>query len=514
MSQPLINKRSSPQKVAQERDKTFRREQSITPFGRENSFNEARLKAHPMMGPFIAVAQSDQDKSTLGNVLPVATLMEGATDPHLLYNGERLPEHVLWTDLLGGVAFSAEALQSFASLTEVCSSRFGYDEIAVLDLSNVSGDNHEYLVQSWLVQRLLMGRQMQARRNTELMRGLAELREHHEHTQTAFSRLERFVVETGAAVRKPILSLQPASDISAAILKDGDLLEQRLPCDSSGLSDFALYVQQLEPGDGGQLTVNLSTCENEEIVAGWSIASQHLVNGWLRLSLPASLGVDQLTPALHLSWEGLNGVSIAHSVKHPDLRHQARRNGRETGSVLALKVWKYIAGCTGPVTSDGVLPNGSTVTRRIVSPEALAEAMNLNPGNDGFLFNRDFRALQVHPFRGGVAAGLLPNSAPKGSRRISAKVITRTDKAPDVEYALALARTGDRSTSGQLPEFPDGMKTDWRRLPPLTQGELHLFLSEPLELPHDLYLMTRLPDDVPRADWAWANFEQVEICLA
>jgi hypothetical protein len=58
------------------------------------------------------------------------------------------------------------------------------------------------------------------------------------------------------------------------------------------------------------------------------------------------------------------------------------------------------------------------------------------------------------------------------------------------------------------PAFARGCMTAWCRLPPLGADLLDLVLPEPVSEPHDLYLMTRLPDG-QTAEWAWATFDTV-----
>jgi hypothetical protein len=364
-------------------------------------------------------------------------------------------------------------------------------------------------LQSWIIERFLNVGSTWARRNVDLMRSLVQLRDEHAQCQSRFSALEKFVAGLPGIGRTAGVSLPTGGRLAALEMANGGILEQRIPLESAGLSDVAVSLAGPAP-ENGVLLASLHTLEDGETAATWRLPSDMLAAGEIRLSLPTALGPDSRTAALRLAWAGGAPLHLAASLMHPDPRFQATMDGRAAMATLAVRTWKYVAGCAAPIPSDGHLPVGNHLHARVVAANELARAENMNADNAHFRFIPDLTALQVHPESGGgVAAGRLVRALGAGAARVRARVHTRHAEAAEIEYALGVMPSGSMMPAPEMPPtFARGCMTAWCRLPPLGADQLDLALPEPVSEPHDLYLMTRLPDG-QTAEWAWATFDTV-----
>lgn len=350
-----------------------------------------------------------------------------------------------------------------------------------------------------------------ARRNVALMREAAQLRVFHEKVQDSFARLERFVAEHALAGRTERLALTPDDALEPLRLSPGGTLAQRLPRASAGLSDLAVDVEAA-PDPVGTLTATLSTAEDGQEVARWSIAGGDLAPGWLRLSLPAALDPDPMTPVLALAWEGAGPLVVRAAVAHPDPRFQAHLDGTPAGRVAALRLWSYVEGCAVPAPADAWLPCGEAASRRILSRDVLARARCLNAANEHFGLVEETGAINLHIVPAAVAIARLDEVVAPGTRGIEARIRSPMRHAPVIEFAIGLAPVAERPDGpDRLPLFPTRAATPWRALAPEEAGRLDLWLARPPEEAHDLYLLTRRAGGGADIDWGWALFERIAL---
>lgn len=309
----------------------------------------------------------------------------------------------------------------------------------------------------------------------------------------------------------------PSVETGAIELNSETDIEQRLPIASPGLSDIELFIEEVQNPEGGSLAVTLSTAEDGVARGHWEVAGHALAGGRIRLSLPVSLETEVLTPVLTISWVGEGFVRVPTALFHPDPRFQAHLAGLPDGRVLACRCWTYVPGCEASIPANVVLPSATdakVARTRLLARRLLETAVNLTPTNEHFRYLEDADALMVHAPTSGASVGMIPGVALKGVTHIKAQVCTRSDQAPTVEYALAIAPTALRpEPGGALPEFEDGHQAPWISLDALELGEIHLPLDGPLSEPHDLYLMTRLAGGAGDASWGWSTFGKIKITL-
>lgn len=468
------------------------------------------------MDLFVAIAQADAGAARLrGIALPVALFHpEPAEGVHFTLSGDPVEPHEVWLRLVGGIALSEQGNAELTALSALYGKWFDTDGPPVLDASAIAAKTRTEEICAFVIGELAKGRTAQAKRNHQLTRDIAALRVAHEQIQQSFSRLETFVYDGGLAVRTPAEALMPASRPRRIVLAPGGLLEQRLPRSSVGLSDLAVHFAGPSPVPHGTLEVSIATREDDAVAGRWRLSDAELSPGWLRFSLPESLGADPRTPEVRLSWQGDGPVHFDLSMKHPDERYQVRRDGAPQKEVLAVRSWSYIAGCAAPAPVEGQLPSGRTATRRAISREVLERAVSLNGATKHFGYRADHDVLQVHVIPGKVAVGLLPGLLGAPVISIASRISTIAAKAKDIEYRMAVAPAGKRATSLEtLPKFAAGWITDWTRLAALETGNLEIAFEPPLDGPHDLYLMTRLADGVTDSSWGWSTFSSLSVTL-
>lgn len=417
-------------------------------------------------------------------------------------------------------AISTQVLGAFAFTS------FSYDRLHALlpgaelllkchiqDIDFVDGpDLHTLnsLFQSRIIDRLLDSRAQKMERNIALNRALSVLRREMSEIQIAFSKLEQFVNAGGRAARKLTAVLPPQTPPALLFLRDGDVLLQRFPGSSAGLTDIAIYVAVMPPSDG-ILQCWLETIEDEVQHGCWTMTTDKLSTGWLRLALPIALEPDMRTPRLRCCWSGAQDLVLDLGAPHPDPRFNLRVNDVASHQTLALKTWIFVPGCAAPLTMDGHLDDGHPPKMRHIPLEMLREAENLNVENPHFHFHDDFAGLLVHPMGQGVSAGRLRQAIPKGARRMSIDIRTMHHAGPQVEYAAIVAHPTRRALSQMdLATFVAAHDPAWQRISAMEESQIHLDLGNAAQESLDLYLITRLPPDAS-FEFGWAVFSNARI---
>lgn len=490
------------------------------------------------MIPYLAAAPQDIDalcamQAASPGGLSCGLLGQTAPDaPQILLEGRALPPEAVLGGLVAVVLLSAPALPAVQAFLQAFAARFGGPAPAVIDLADVpSGERPLFLARA-VAGLLVAERAARAARNVVLMRDLAQMRQAQARLQEAFSRLEDHVVGQGLTGRRQSLALEPPAGAPLVALHPGRPLCQRLPQGSAGLSDLAILIAGPAEGEaaalgGGWLHIRLETLEDAQTHAEWQLAAATLEPGWRRLSLPAGLEAAARTAVLHLDWQGQAPLSLALGLCHPDPRFALHEGGapRADGHLLALRLWSCIPGVAAPAVSGGLMPGVTRLRQLHLSGEDLSAAVNLRPDNQPFLYLADSQALLLHVSPAGLSAGLVAAAVPAGATHLSARIMTRAEAGPPIEYAFGLwpaaeagAESGAESGAsvlpdGRLPAFAPHHVTQWQRLAAMVESELHLPLPAPLAVPHDLCLMARLPEGVEDASWGWSTFAAIRVLL-
>lgn len=459
----------------------------------------------PTWSPVVLVQECDL-AAAMALPLPLALVVVG-TGGVRDTRGEALDTETVLRDGLVRLVLSAPGLQADAGFAADWTARFGPGSLPErLDLS--AGDPREQAqaALAGVAAAAVRAQGATLLRNRRLMRDLAELRLAHDQTQAAFAALEDHAYRTGLAERRMLRHLPEQRIHPPCLLAPGAQVDQRLPCDSAGLSDVALAIPKGFGVEEGELTVALDLAESGACMAEWHIPAALIRPGWLRLALDRALGSDAQTPVLRLRWHGREQLRLASSFAHPDPRFQPRPGA----PLLALQIWKHLPGTRTPPAAGSQLARGADrVTRWHLGRSHMELAAGPGPAKPGAAldYSAGFGGLMVRPGADGlVQAARLDGGLAPGVVQVSGGVKTEQATGPAVDYALAAAPVAARPRStGNLPAFAPGHVSDWLHLPAGKWGELHLFLPAPLAEAHDLYLMTRLapgetaPDTPPEA---------------
>lgn len=361
----------------------------------------------------------------------------------------------------------------------------------------------------WLVIQIIKYRDDAAVRTSRLMRELGVMRRQHDETQASFRALEAYFYQNAKSSRSPDLILSPVARQRPLTLTGGSRLEQRLPGSSVGLSDIALHIPAARPARG-LLHVSLTSPDTGEMLAAWEVDAATLPVGWLRLSTERALDSQPVTLVLTVSYEGPDRVQLSNSVHHPENRFQPRHDDMTVPVVPALQIWRWIAGVEVPLAANAILPIGTRDGLRRVHAQALTTARDLNDPNVEIGLQADTEALLVHALEDRMAGAVLSSIALPGARHLYADIRTYHHNASEVEYRIAVAPAGVRSP-GVLPDFAADMASDWVRMSPMEDGQVHLFLPKPLDRPCDIYLLTRLPEQGRSNAYAWSTFANLSL---
>lgn len=394
-------------------------------------------------------------------------------------------------------------------------------QLSVLDLTEhsavLSFEKYKEHVLKWLLGLTISERSAMARRNVTLRRELSVVRRSHEATQLAFSQLEKFTYEAFSNPRWRVLTLEPQVHLAPKVLHQGERLKQRVPGDASGLSDFAVFVSNIESIEHGVLAVQLESAESGHSEAEWLVdATKFDSTGWIRFSLLSSIGLDKQSLTIQLAWRGDTPLELGCSVAHPDPRFQAHLENVQSENVLALKCWKYIEGVITPIPSDGHAAIGrfnvgpSLSNRVLVDIDRLFLVENLNPSSYEVSFDSKQNGVLVHPPKIGIAIGRVPTCFNSAVKSISATIETISEHGPNIEYCIAIGNKQLRDLE-YLDEssFLQNNKSDWLQIRSNYRSQINLYLAEDEADMSDLYLMTRLADGIDDNSFAWAIFKEI-----
>lgn len=295
-------------------------------------------------------------------------------------------------------------------------------------------------------------------------REMGQLRQTLEQSLQHFERLEAFAWQIGKGERNQVLHLPPQGDALEVTRRAA----QRLPVDSTGLSDLAIWVGQ---PIAGELNLRLRLVDSDAVVAEWRLTDP--AAGWLRLALPRALPADAQTPVIELEWDGAQPLPLGLSHDHPDPRYHC-----DGSRMLAVRLWKFLAGVTSPLAPQSLAPlTESARSRRLIGLGAMAEAAALgDPARVEFLDWAGGVILRPGPETPAMLR--LPLAAEAGLCRFQGMAMVEGEAPAELAYALALP--------GQEPE-----PMHWQSMTPGEPTGLHILLPEPLGETHDLWLMAR-----------------------
>jgi hypothetical protein len=474
------------------------------------------VNASSSVGPFMASAPVDFVALEKAHPeINFASVENGAGAPVFSRGGTKLSDHEVFVGCVGFVADSKAALETIGAARDTWRARFGVDAPPVVDISGIAAPtDRKVAMLAFVADACAKDRVAQAARLLSSQREVLQIRAAYEEVLTSFRSLELFLGQSAKATRWIGTVIEPLDSRAPLRVKEGDVVKQLLPTDSSGMSDVGFYLISAPPRGKGELRVSLSLLETGQRVASWQIPGERLRTGWNRFALEAGLGVEARTPLLQFDWDGEETLRFGLSMRHPEERFCVSVNGTPGVAVLAVQAWKSIPGARTPVTPDAFLSGGATPRRWTFSEQVLKNVVDLAPVPDHVKFVPEHAAVMVHPVKDRVSVAVLPSAACEGMRHITADATITHPASADVEYALAIGDPDDRPRGpGEMPDFTDANHSGWVRVKAMRTTQVHLVLQTPLDGSADVYFMTRLADKDANTSNAWATFSNLRATI-
>jgi hypothetical protein len=493
---------------------------SVLQIAESSSARDQSKSHHSFRGPALLIADRDFPLlpkhiccETL-NVVKVSHVNSSAIFALVTPDGD-VPTEIQAFDVCAAAAFTKEGkdvLDTLAKTTNATVQKTQPFSIVEIELGN------EATAVSSAIQRgcIALLSEM-AMRNALLSLSLAAVRGEHETLQESFLVLEQSLSSLGT--REKVVFETPVA--SAHVTVDGGGIVQRFPISSTALSCVELYVVVEGRGLDGTMEVRLATLEDGQAVGQWRVPLAGLGSGWKRLALRRSLMGRAKTVELTVRGLVKSGPQLRLALSHPtpiDDANYRTSSGEWGQSPLALRIWRGLpnAGNGPALRGDAGSLAGSIAVCRL-PPEILAahEPMGDDSG-ELVKYIAEVEEIQVHPRPRRVVCARLPEAILRGTRRISATVVTRHNEAPPIDYAL-LTVTGRRQAIWALRRAtslagPAENFSGWHTVLPSHPTRINLTLSEVPTKAGDLLLLTRsaYPNNT---SYAWARFADIEIEL-
>lgn len=445
--------------------------------------------------------------------LPVSITVATVSDNELLLNdikGGAVTFGQIFPFVVGLVALSKAGLAQMKQVSDSWAVHAGESAPPMMVLDNPNGTERRADIVEWLAGQLAGNQQQMARRTTTLMRELAILRQQHETMQESFRRLEQFVQGNGLTHRVLETTLSPVQGQQPISLGGGSSLVARLPGSSVGLCDIAIQINNAGILPEGRLSCSLLSTDSKVTVATWEVSHDRLREGWLRLSLDNALGMDPISLKLHLTWHGKGNLLLATAMIHPDARFHPSLDHAELDAMLAIQLWRWVPDAAAPLAADAISQVGGQGKLHYVEASLLATATA--PGSEERLpMLDDSASLLVHVDPKLTKCAVLPGIALPGVRQVSGRIHTRHPKGPAVEYCLALLPQSRRTSQSGLPHFDPKLSSGWICLQPDEGGQATVLAPEALKEPHDIYMLTRLPNGTNTNEYGWSTFSDIRL---
>jgi len=349
-----------------------------------------------------------------------------------------------------------------------------------------------------------------AKLNSQLMLGMAELRQAHEELLNTYNALRSFVSDSRIGLPAEGFVNHPDTD-KPATPPEATKIEQVLPVELRSLCGVSLHLARSLPDYAqGELFVELLSPDDDDVRFSWRVPCDRLRPGWITFAFERNFGFLRRGVMLRLAWRSPARHAPQFSLGPLQLRPDkaAVVDGVRLQRSLALKAWISVPGAPLQLTSQmwPALTSGEQPVTRIclVIGEETEVVDVAGPNRTSAHTAVELLAsrgrILVHPFGTQPTVARLVDACPPGTRRIVADVETDNELAEIVEYGLALPQGGDTS---------DSLATiEWQPVPPKVRGTVQLDLPAPLEHRGDLYLLTRMPQGLP-PHYAWAQFTRI-----
>lgn len=395
----------------------------------------------------------------------------------------------------------------------------------VLDLSESAASEQ----MTWQVRLLLRlveisqsDAQLSAEREVKLHGQLYELRQEYDQARGAMQFMQDRLAQLSQAPCSLAYAFAPGTELHHC-KTDGEVIRQRLPIRSEGLSGFDLYIPpgRRSSAPHEHFLVTLRSCESDAALGTWKIMGPHLTDGWVRCAFPAALTSPYHQTELLVQWCGAadHCPGLALCPVDPWRELCATVNGAPLAGALAHAVWTAVPGAKTGLESapikTGIEGEARAAFTHVLGRNSITRAQTTTDTSahyfDPLHNNTGFR---LHPLDGIVAAAVFPDVCLSGTQSVAAVVqISHPAARHAVEYAMALTRAEAR-----LRVFPGDSRgsdivaiSDWQSVPP--DGSPHvvtLSLPPPCPDPLDLHVATRMYNNLPTTH-QWADWLEIRV---
>ncbi|TGN68016.1 hypothetical protein E4L95_02895 [Paracoccus liaowanqingii] len=320
-----------------------------------------------------------------------------------------------------------------------------------------------------------------------------------------FREIESFLYALGNPHVAQSLNWEPSGAV-AELPADGSVV-QHLPLNIVSITAIDLWLPERLHVRNCEIRVSLQDSSGDEHALAEIPDEMRIGSGWVRFALPMALQGDARNCSLILRNAGPARLMVGLGMRMPDARFTAQGDTMPGDQVLALRVWKALAGASIPERRDApMIDPRLEMTASLLQPSALpAPEIFGMPSSATDYITADFwaaeDAIMVHPSRSGAVCAVIRDVPMRGLLQLSAVVNTGHARSPNLNFAIGV--TPHRAI-GRDGIWESCMGSWVHGLPANGWGQVHCVPKGPIERA-DIYLATSLAQDMPN-EHSWGLF--------
>ncbi|MFN3526040.1 MAG: DUF6212 domain-containing protein [Paracoccus sp. (in: a-proteobacteria)] len=333
----------------------------------------------------------------------------------------------------------------------------------------------------------------------------AMLRRENIATTTRFREIESFLYCLGNPHVSRSLTWEPEGTI-CDILPETSVV-QPLPLNIVSITAIDLWLPELLRNRVHSLGVSLLDSNGNRHELTETHDDLKMGSGWVRFVLGGAVAGDARNCTLVVQNNGPAKLPVGMGVRTPDPRFAAQGEGMPGDQVLALRIWKALAGAEIPDNrAAAVIDPRWDMAARFLAPSSLPRPeIFAMPSSAQDYITADFweneDAIIVHPSRIGPVCAVIRDVPLRGLRQLTAVVTVGHAQAPTMNFAIGVAPHGALGRDG----YWQGCLGPWLHgLPPHGWAQVHCVPAQPIERA-DIFLATSLVQDMPN-DLSWGLF--------
>lgn len=322
---------------------------------------------------------------------------------------------------------------------------------------------------------------------------------------TRFREIESFLHSLGNPHVSRSLSWEPQG--AMAEMPADMVVVQHLPVNVVSVTAIDLWLPERLQSQNCALDVALMDSAGERHVMTEVTDTLKIGSGWVRFALPMAVAGDARNCSLVLRNLGPARLAVGLGMRMPDPRFSAQGDGMPGDQVLALRVWKALAGAAIPDHRGGPLidPHQELTASVLQASDLPAPELFASPALAQDYVTADFWAaedvIMVHPSRSGTVCAVIRDVPMRGLRQLTALVTTGHARSPNLNFAIGVTPHGALGRDG----FWESCMGPWvHGLPAHGWAQVHCVPSTPIDRA-DIYLATSLAQDIPN-DHSWGLF--------